>query len=59
MNQKEPTRITRNMSKVRANSRYSVSMAAPAVIVRIWMTARMAKDIAPVIITVLSIGLGL
>ncbi len=58
-NQYDPTRMTRNMARARANSRYSVSREAPTSTVRRRMAARMAKDIAPVITTVLSIGLEL
>jgi hypothetical protein len=47
--------MTRNMARARANSRYSVSRVAPTVSVRKRMTAKMAKDIAPVMTTVLSI----
>ena len=48
--------MTRSMAMARANSRYSVSRAAPTEIVRNMITAKMAKDIAPVITTVLSIA---
>ena len=55
MNQYDPPRMTKNMARARANSRYSVSRVAPIVSVRKRMTAKMAKDIAPVMTTVLSI----
>jgi hypothetical protein len=57
MNQYDPTRMIKNMARARANSRYSVSRVAPTVSVRKRMTAKMAKDIAPVMTTVLSIVL--
>ena len=59
MNQYDPTRMTRNIARARANSRYSVSRVAPTSTVRRRMAVRMAKDIAPVITTVLSIGIEL
>jgi hypothetical protein len=59
MNQYDPTRITKNMTRARANSRYSVSKVAPTTTVRRRITVKMAKDIAPVITTVLSIGVRL
>ena len=54
-NQYDPARMTRNMAMARANSRYSVSKATPTTTVRRMMAAKMAKDIVPVITTVLSI----
>jgi hypothetical protein len=54
-NQYDPTRMTKNMAMARANSKYSVSKVAPTDSVRKRMTAKIAKDIAPVITTVLSI----
>ena len=56
MNQYDPIRITKNMARARANSRYSVSKVAPISTLRRRITFKMAKDIAPVITTVLSIG---
>jgi hypothetical protein len=56
MNQYDPTRITKNMARARANSRYSVSRAAPTNRVSKSIAVKIAKDSAPVIITVLSIG---
>jgi hypothetical protein len=55
-NQYDPTRMTKNMARARANSRYSVPKVAPITTVRKRITVKMAKDIAPVITTVLSIG---
>ena len=55
MNQYDPTRITKNMTRARANSRYSVSRVAPTTTVRRRIAVKRAKDIAPVITTVLSI----
>ena len=55
-NQYDPTRMTKNMARARANSKYSVSKVAPNITVRRRMTVKIAKDIAPVIITVLNIG---
>ena len=56
INQYDPTRITKNMTRARANSRYSVSRVAPTTTVRRRIAVKMAKDIAPVITTVLNIG---
>ena len=55
-NQYDPIRMTKNMIKARANSKYSASRVAPCSTVRTRMTAKMAKDTTPVITTVLSIG---
>jgi hypothetical protein len=48
--------MTKNMARARANSKYSVSKVAPKNTLRRRMTVKIAKDIAPVITTVLNIG---
>jgi hypothetical protein len=48
--------MTKNMARARANSKYSVSKVGLTATVRRRMTDKMAKDIAPVMTTVLSIG---
>ncbi len=55
INQYDPIIMTKNMIKARANSTYSEPKVAPRTTVRRRMAAKMAKDIAPVMITVLSI----
>jgi hypothetical protein len=55
-NQYDPTRMTKNMARARANSKYSVSKVGLTATVRRRMADKMAKDIAPVMTTVLSIG---
>jgi hypothetical protein len=59
INQYDPVSMTRNMIKAKANSTYSVPKVAPCTTVTSRMAAKMVKDIAPVMITVLSIDIGL
>jgi hypothetical protein len=59
INEYDPISMTRNMIKARANSMYSVPKVAPRTTPTRRMAAKMAKDIAPVMITVLSIDMQL
>jgi hypothetical protein len=52
MNQYEPMKMTKNMSRARPNSKYSVVRAGPTTTVMITIAVKIAMAIVPVVITV-------